>query len=158
MIISVVVILFVGLITYIHYVQGLINGIISAVLAVIAAMMALSYFETASSSMNGGKYSDESHGIMLIVIFAAVYIIGRVIFDKVIPGNVRLPHIADGIRGAAGGLIAGLFRGRIVIIAFQSMPFGPGIGGYARYELIDKREVTVAGENNRGINRVAYEE
>ena len=158
MILSVVVILLVGLITYIHYVQGLMNGIISATLAVIAAMMSLSYFETASNAMNGGKYSDESHGIMLIVIFAGVYIVGRLIFDKAIPGNVRIPHIADGIGGAVCGLIAGVFGVGIVMIAFQSMPFGPSIGGYARYELIDKRDVTVANEQNRGINRIDYEE
>ena len=158
MILSVVVILFVGLIAYIHYVQGLINGIISAVLSVIAAMMALSFYEQAASTMNGGKYSDESHGIMLIVIFAAVYIVGRVIFDKAIPGNVRIPHIADGIGGAIGGLVAGVFAVGIVMIAFQSMPFGPSIGGYSRYELVDKRDVTVTNESNRGINRIVYDE
>jgi hypothetical protein len=158
MIISVVVILFVGLITYIHYVQGLMNGIISAVLAVTAAMLALSFYESAATSMSGGKYADESHGIMLIVIFAGVYIVGRVIFDKAIPGNIRMPHIADGIGGAIGGLVAGIFGVGIVMIAFQSMPFGPSIGGYSRYELVEHRDVTISPEGQRQVNRVVYDE
>ena len=159
MILSIVVILFVGLIAYIHYVQGLLSGVISAVLAVVAAMMAISYYEPLSDMMNGGKFSDQSHGICLIGIFALTYLIGRVIFDAVIPGNVRMPHIVDSVGGAVCGLVAGIFALGIVMIAFQSMPFGPSIGGYARYELREQRPVQVTpADSNRQVDRVVYDE
>ena len=55
MILSIVLILFVGLIAYLHYVQGLLNGLISVVLAVVAAMLALSFYEPVADSMSGGQ-------------------------------------------------------------------------------------------------------
>src|SRR5947208_15738948 len=119
MILSILVILFMALIAYIPYVQGLLTGLISAVIAVIAAMMAISYAEPLSNTMNGGKYADTSFGICIVVIFAAVYLIGRTIFDGLVPGNVRLPALADSIGGAVCGVIAGIFATGIIMIAFQ---------------------------------------
>ncbi|HEY7115659.1 MAG TPA: CvpA family protein [Tepidisphaeraceae bacterium] len=160
MILSVVVILIVGLIAYIHYVGGLISGLISGILAVLAAMMALSFYEPMANYLSGGKFSDQAQAICLIAIFALVYLIGRVFFDSLVPGNIRLPHLVDSIGGAVCGLIAGIFATGIVVIALQSMPFGPSIFGYSRYELRTEREreVVVPGEGTRQVNRTVYDE
>jgi hypothetical protein len=77
-----------------------------------------------------------------------------------VPGNIRIPHLADAIGGAVCGVIAGVFATGIVMIAFQSMPFGPSIGGYARYEIKDRRDVKALTDekSNRQVDRVVYDE
>src|SRR3954471_4850561 len=103
MILSVLIILFVGLIAYFHYVQGFLSGLISAVLAVTCAALAMSFYEPVANSLSGGKFSDQSQGVCLVAIFALSYLVLRVIFDKLVPGNVRIPHIMDGVGGAVFG-------------------------------------------------------
>lgn len=162
MILSVVVILLVGLIAYMHYVQGLLSGLISAVLALLASAMAMSYYEPLARTLSGGKFNDTAQGICLLSIFAGVYLITRVIFDKFVPGNVRVPFIADKIGGAVMGLLAGLIAMGMIVIALQMMPFGPSIAGYSRFEL-DKespRHVAISntGTGSSGVDRVVVDQ
>ena len=161
MILSIVTIILVGLIAYFHYLQGLLSGLISAVLALVAAAVAITFYEPLAEMLSGGKFNDTAQGICLIALFAIVYLIGRLLFDKLVPGNIRLPHIVDGIGGALGGLIGGLFAMGIVAIALQTMPFGPSIAGYTRYPLASEREKVLSipgGENNRQVDRTIIDQ
>src|SRR4051812_12914612 len=99
MMLSIFVILFIALIAYIHYVQGLLGGLISAVLAILSAMLALSYYEGMAHSLSGGKYNDASQGFCLVALFTLIYLVGRVLIDKMIPGNLRLPNTIDRVGG-----------------------------------------------------------
>src|SRR5687767_3232077 len=143
MILSLLIIAVIGTIAYFHYAQGLFGAIISAVIAVIAAALAIGYHENLVNALLGGAIGDYANAGALVAIFALVYIVGRVITDKAIPGNVRLPLMVDRIGGALMGLIAGLFTAGIVALTAQSLPFGPAVGGFERYELEASREVTV---------------
>lgn len=162
MILSVVVILIVGLIAYMHYLQGLLSGLISAVLAILASAMALSYYEPLARTLSGGKFNDTAQSICLLAIFAIVYLITRIIFDKFVPGNVRVPFIADKIGGAVLGLLAGMVAMGMVVIALQMMPFGPSIAGYSRFELDKESERHVAisntGTGSSGVDRVVVDQ
>lgn len=159
MILSVVVILIVGLIAYMHYVQGLLSGLISCVLALIASAMAMSYYEPLATMLSGGKFNDTAQGICLLSIFALVYLICRIVFDKFVPGNVRVPYLADKIGGAVLGLFAGLIAMGMVVIALQTMPFGPSIAGYARYAMMADTEKHVAIASDRGgMDRVIIDQ
>src|SRR5437764_3803179 len=161
MILSIVTLILVGLIAYFHYLQGLLSGLISAVLALVAAAVAITFYEPLAEMLSGGKFNDTAQGICLIALFAVVYLVGRLLFDKLVPGNIRLPHIVDGVGGAVGGLIAGLFAMGIVAIALQTMPFGPSIAGYARYPLASEREKVLSipgGENNRQVDRTLIDQ
>src|SRR5437764_14302834 len=140
MILSIVTLILVGLIAYFHYLQGLLSGLISAVLALVAAAIAITFYEPLAEMLSGGKFNDTAQGICLIALFAIVYLIGRLLFDKLVPGNIRLPHIVAAIGGALGGLVAGLFAMGIVPIALQTMPFGPSIAGYTPYPLPNQPE------------------
>src|SRR2546423_1615639 len=161
MILSVVLILLVGLVAYLHYIQGLLSGLISVVLALIATAIAIAEYEPMAAWVSGGKYNDQAQGVCLIALFALIYLIGRLIFDKLVPGNVRLPHLVDGIGGAVCGLIAGLMGAGLIAIALQSMPFGLSIAGYARYPLAAERERSVAvpgADNNRQVDRLVIDQ
>ena len=151
MILSIIIIAVVAGIAYFHYAQGLFGATISATIAIIAAAVAVGYHENLVNALLGGAIGDYATAGALAAIFALVYIIGRVITDKAIPGNVRLPLMVDRVGGAVMGLIAGLFTAGIVALVAQSLPFGPTVGGYARYQLESSRDVTVVpGGSNSG--------
>ncbi len=137
---SIGVILAIGLVAYFHYVQGFFSGILSALCAAIASMLAMSYYEPLSDKFNG-KMTDNAHGLVLMALFIVLYLVLRTTFDSLVPGQVRLPAIVDKVGGAICGIVAALFGIGTLVIAAQTMPFGPSIGGYARYELSDAREV-----------------
>jgi hypothetical protein len=162
MILSIVLLLLVGLVAYLHYIQGLLSGLISVVLALIATAVAMAEYEPMAAAVSGGKYNDQSQGVCLIAIFAVVYLVGRLIFDKLVPGNVRLPHLVDAIGGAVCGLIAGLMAAGLIALALQSMPFGIMIAGYARYPLAVERErsvaVTGSGDSARQVDRLVIDQ
>src|SRR4051812_12003721 len=148
MILSLIILILIGVVAYFHYVQGLFGATISAIIAVIAACMAVSYHETLVDMLLKGKMADQANAMMLCAIFAGVYIILRVIFDKAVPGNLRFPSIVDAIGGGVMGLIAGIFATGVFALAAQSLPFGPSVAGHSRYALKGTQSVVVPTDRN----------
>src|SRR5215212_3155539 len=109
MILSLIIILLIGAITYWHYAQGFFSALFSAVAAVIAAVLAVSYHEPVVTGLLKGAAADYANAMVLVGIFALVYIILRVMFDNFIPGNVSLPLYFDRAGGAVMGLVAACF-------------------------------------------------
>jgi hypothetical protein len=147
MILGVIILVLVAVIAYFHYVQGLFSATISAICAVIAAVVAVSFHENVINALLKGAMANYAEGMMLVALFALTYVILRVIFDKSIPGNVRYPLMVDKVGAAAMGVVAGLFATGVLVLAAESLPFGPSIAGYARYPVQD-RPVVIPG--NRG--------
>ena len=145
MILTTIIIVLVLTIAFFHYTQGFFSATISAMLAIISAVLAFSLHERIVESFLGGRFSDTAHGITLAVLFAVIYLVLRVAFDAMVPGNVRFPVIVDKVGGAAMGLIAGIFAGGIVAIVAQYMPLMPSVAGYSRYA-VDTRTVVVPAE------------
>jgi uncharacterized membrane protein required for colicin V production len=143
MILSLLVLILVGVIAFFHYTQGFFSATLSAIICVLAAVMAVSYDEPLVDALLKGKMADQAHACMLIVIFAGVYCLLRFAFDAMVPGNVRFPVLVDKIGAGVMGLIAGLFAGGIFAIAAQMLPFGPTVGMFSRYELSKPRDVVV---------------
>jgi hypothetical protein len=160
MILSIVIILIVGLIGYFHWLQGLLSGFISAVLAVVSVCVAFAFYESLAESISGGKFDDQAQGICLIALYALTYIVLRVLFDAAVPGNIRVPAIADKIGGAVFGVVAGVMATGVFVIAAQHMPFGPSIAGYSRFDISNERTVTLppSGNTFRDIDRTVHNE
>src|SRR5688500_10723677 len=135
MILSLLIIGVIGTIAYFHYAQGLFGATFSAVIAILAAALAIGYHENLVNALLGGAVGDYANAGALAAIFALVYVVCRVITDKAIPGNVRLPLMVDRIGGAVMGVIAGIFTAGIVALIAQALPFGPAVGGHARYAI-----------------------
>jgi uncharacterized membrane protein required for colicin V production len=148
MIFNIVIILAVGVIAFFHYLQGFFSAAISAVLAAVAAFLALSFYEPVVDMLLGGKMADSAHGMVLLVLFAGVYMLLRAAFDSMIPGNLRMPALIDRVGGAVMGVVAGVFAVGIVAIAAQAMPLMPDVGGYTKYGVADNRPVRVPGTSN----------
>src|SRR5262249_33670235 len=108
MIFSLFLIIIIGLIIYFHSMQGLFSAGLSAGIALIAAVAALAWHETLVDLLLRGQFSDEANALTLVMIFSVVYILLRVLFDKVVPGNVLFPVLLDKIGASVCGLIAGI--------------------------------------------------
>jgi hypothetical protein len=149
MILSLIFFLLTIAVAFFHYVQGFFSATISAILVVIAAVVAVGYHEQVAPFLFSAKFYDQAESISLVVLFAAAYIIPRLLFDKAVPGNVRLPVLVDKIGAGAAGVVAGLFSVGVLAIAAQALPFGPGVGMYSRFEVADKTGITYPGLNGQ---------
>ena len=161
MVFSIVVILLVGLITYFHYVQGFFSATISAIISIMAALLAVSYNETVVNTLLKGKMADVAHSFVLCAIFAVSYMVLRVIFDMAIQGNVRTPSTVDKIGAALMGVVCGIFAIGIFTIAVEMLPFGATISllGYSRYPTNDTRSVVVlTGGNGQNLDSKIHDE
>src|SRR5215204_4864671 len=134
MLFSIFVVVFVGIVAYWHYLQGFFSAAISALLAIVAALVAVGYHEEIAM-MLAGKMNDQANAVGLVSLFGVTYLLLRLIFDKAIPGNVRFPVLLDRIGAPIMGLIAGIFGVGVLVIAAQTLPFGPSIAGYQRYPI-----------------------
>lgn len=146
MILTIIIIVFVLAIAFFHYTQGFFSATLSALIAIISALLAFSYHESVVEALLGGRFSSTAHGMVLAVMFGGIYMILRLAFDSMVPGNVRFPVLVDKIGGAAMGLVAGVFAGGIMAIVAQYLPLMPSVGGYARYAVADSRSVVVPPE------------
>ena len=154
MIFSIIILAIVAGIAYFHYAQGFFSATLSAICAVVAAVIAVAYHEPMVTTLLQGKMADYANSICLIALFAIVYLLLRVLLDKAIPGNLRLPVAIDRVGGAGMGVIAGIFAAGVIALAAQAMPFGPSIGGYAKYEVEDREELTLPpNASSRGRQR-----
>jgi hypothetical protein len=140
---SILVLLLVAGTGYIHYLHGLFSSVLSAIIAFVAAMAAIAFHESLAQILVSHQYPDQSVAISVVVLFAAVYAILRFGFDKMIPGNVRVPLLVDKIGSAACGVLVGLLATGVFVFAVESMPLGPAIMGYSRYPVADARQSAV---------------
>src|SRR6185437_6954890 len=141
-------------VVFFHYLQGLFSATFSAIFAVIAAVLAFSWHETIVEKVVQGKVPNTAHAIVLVAIFAVIYLLLRIIFDKLVPAGVTLPQIIDRVGGAILGAVAATFCLGIFAIAAEELPFGPSVAGYTKYDAADKsvQVVGISAQNQTGTN------
>jgi hypothetical protein len=143
-------------VAYFHYTQGFFSAGLSAILSIVAAAMAIGYHETVTPFLT--KLPDQADAIALVGIFAIVYLVGRLLFDNLVPGNVRFPLMAEKVGAGALGVVAGLFSTGLLAVAAQTMPFGPDLAGYSRQPMSGSRPVVVAGDSGRSTDAIVGSE
>jgi hypothetical protein len=148
MIISIIAILLIGFIAYWHTVQGAFSGVLSAALAMTAAVVAVGVGPYFAALFQQGGFAPYADAVCMCVLFALIYFIGRVIFDKVVPGSVRINNTIDKVIGGLCGLVAGAMSLGVLGVAAESMPFGTGYAMHARYAT-ETKNVTVRDTRRR---------
>src|SRR5665213_3033844 len=138
MILGIVIAILFLAIVFFHYLQGFFSSTLSAIIAVISAVVAFSWHETVVEKLLQDKLSNISNSVVIVALFAIIYTILRVIFDKVIPGAIRFPAMLDRVGGAVMGSIAAMFGLGIFAIAAEELPLGPSVAGYVKYGTTDK--------------------
>jgi hypothetical protein len=155
---AIIILLFVAGIVFFHYLQGFFSATLSAIFTVIAAVFAFSYHETIVENYLGGRMADSAHALVLLGLFAVIYLALRIIFDNFVPGALRLPAALDKGGAAVMGLVAGIFAGGILAIAAQELPFGISIGGYTRYAVSPERKVSAPQVGRNDIDSKVSDE
>ena len=160
MVFGIFIIILVLLVAFFHMVQGFFSATLSMIFTIFAAAVAVGFHENVVAAFKPGKLADSANAMMLCILFAATYVVLRLIFDRAVPGNVRFQSTTDKIGGAAVGIVAGIFAAGIVAIAAQTMPFGPSVFGYARYELTNPdREMSIQPNREKSsLTRSVYDE
>jgi hypothetical protein len=147
--------LFLGVV-FVHWLQGFFSAAISAVIAVLAAVLAFSWHEYIVDKLLKGQAANIAHAMVLVALFAAIYLILRIIFDKAVPNGITLPNALDRVGGGLMGLVAAAFSVGIFAIAVQELPFGPAVAGYTKYDAADidaqQPGTSGGGQNQRGSN------
>jgi uncharacterized membrane protein required for colicin V production len=159
MIFGIVLLLLVLLVAFIHFVQGFFSSVISLILTIIAAAISLGFHDRVVNALKG-KFGDSLTALVLCSLFAVTYVILRMIFDRAVPGNVRLQSTIDKIGAAIMGFFAGMIAAGILAIAVQTMPFNASIFGYSRYTLGPVRKDVTFQPNptDRAIGRDVVDE
>jgi len=156
---SIIIIVFIVLVAFLHFIQGFFSAALSAILTVIAAAIAIGFHESVIAAMKPGKMADSANAIILCGLFAGTYVVLRLIFDRAVPGNVRLQSTIDKIGAAIMGLIAGACAAGILAVATQTMAFGANIFGYSRYATADRPEFSLQPDRNKNaITRLIYDQ
>ena len=137
MILNLLIIIVIGLVAYWHYIQGFFSAGLSAVIALISAVVALAFHEQVVQMFNQGKFNSQAHALVLVCLFSGVYLVLRVLFDKLVPGNVQFPVALDKAGAAACGVVAGLCGGGVIAIAGQALPFGTSSLAHHRWDIVE---------------------
>ncbi len=141
MIFGMIILALVAGVAFYHFVQGFFSAMISAVLVLICAMVAVSYHEPLAEAVFASVMPNFAHAVALVGLFAVPYVVLRMATDRLVPGNIRIPVIVDKVGAAVFGVIAGVLATGVLAIAAQLLPMGPDLAGYGRYATAD-REVT----------------
>jgi hypothetical protein len=138
-----------GIVAFFQFTQGFFSATISAIIAAIAAVVAMGWYESVAPLLFGAKIYDQAASVSLVLIFAAVYIIPRLIIDSFVPGNVRVPFIVEKVGAGIAGLIVGLISTGIVAVAADALPFGATVAMYSRFTTNDVPNLTYLGQNGQ---------
>lgn len=157
MIFNLILFALVGIIAFFQYTQGSFSATISAILAAFAAVLALGWYEQVAPFLFSAKLYDEAASISLVVIFAAAYIIPRLIIDSAVPGNVRLPFIVDKVLAGVMGLITALITVGIIALAADALPFGATVAMYARFGTSDASDMQYMGMQGQMQDSKGYD-
>lgn len=126
----------IGVLTYYQiFKQGLFSAMIMAVLSLVAALIALNYFEQLGNVLTGwGLARFSPQAISLLTIFAISLLAMRLITDRLISGNMNFALIIDRVGAGFFGFISSIVVAGILTLGFQLLPGSPELLMYDRYE------------------------
>ncbi len=145
-ILNLIIIVLVLLIAYWWANQGLLSAILHLVSVIAAGTIALAVWEPLTYlQLSGTKWDGYAWGVTLILVFTITLFLIRFALDKIVPGNVDLPHWANLAFGFPIGGLAGVLTMGIVVIGaghIQSKTIFMGLAGQSRSDrtgLIERR-------------------
>jgi len=142
---SIMCIAIVGGLGWLWLSRGFYSAFLNMVCVIISGAVAFGLWETVAYAVLGqGKNGDllmsNAWGIGLAFPFAVTLAILRLITDRVLRANVKVPNAVNYIGGAVCGAVSGVITAGIVVtslgmlrldtqfLGFQAMDYGPGSG------------------------------
>lgn len=130
--IVVVTVLVLG-IAFFQVIQGLYSALIMAILSVLCAVVALSFYETVGQMLypNLPAHAD---AISLVALFVLPLLGLRLLADRFLGRNVVMGVWVDRVAGGVIGLVAGIVMMGILTLAVQMLPLGASVFGYQPFD------------------------
>lgn len=115
--------------------QGLFSAFIHLVATVVAGAIAFAVWEPLTQQLLIDVVPRWSWTAGLLLPFAVTLIVLRLLSNKFIGGNLKLPGLADQGLGGLIGAISGFLTAGVCILGISFLPLGPGLLGYQRVEV-----------------------
>lgn len=130
---DVFVFLFVGLMAFAWYRQGMFSSLIHLICTITAGVLAFALWETMADMLPLG---DAAWGVGLLLPFAGILYGLRILTNRIIAGYVDFHHLVNGIGGAIFGLASGILTMGLLVIGLQ-MTGAPSLMGYQSWVIGD---------------------
>jgi len=134
-IVNIVIILFLLAMAYMGSIQGLFSAFLHMMLVVAVGTITFAIWEPVTFGLVMGMIPQFAWTIGLIVPFAILLLIFRMVSDKLVPANMNFAGIVTSLGGATCGFVSGVLTAGIVLIGLGLMPFGPDLGGFQPYSV-----------------------
>jgi hypothetical protein len=132
MLFSLAVALMVILVAVFWVYQGFFSATLMFFECTIAAMVAFGFYESVHGLWASALGEGLGHPLALMLLFLATLLILRLLTDKLIKGNVRMPVILDRVGGGIGGFLSGMVLVGMALIGIQMLPITSDVFGYER--------------------------
>ena len=115
--------------------QGAFSALIMAILSILAAAVALNFYEPLAGliTIRQGAYA---HPGALLALFVIPLLVLRIVFDKAIPGNMVTGPWEDRLIGGVFGIVTGLVLVGMFSIIVQMLPM---YGNFLTYQPYDEQ-------------------
>lgn len=133
MFLNIIVTLMILGIAFYQAIHGLFSAMIMAILTILGAVIAFSYYDSLGGWAAGRLY-EYAHPVSLLALFVIPLLVVRELFDRFLGGNVLLGVWADRIAGGAMGLVVALVIVGMLTISVQLLPMKAAIFDYEPYD------------------------
>jgi len=133
---NIILILIVLLIGYWWANQGFFSAFLHLLCVIVAGALALAFWEplTVGLLLRGSSFDNYAWGVSLIGLFAISLLVLRFGMDKLVPGNVDLPHSFNLGLGGVVGAAAGVLTVGIVLIGASFIQSSNAIMGWQGFQ------------------------
>ena len=115
--------------------QGLFSAFIHLVATVVAGALAFALWEPLTQGFLLDAVSSWAWTVGLLLPFGVALIVLRIVSNKVVGGNLKLPGLADQGLGGLVGAVAGVITVGVCLIGFGFLPLGARLLGYQPIEV-----------------------
>ncbi|NLW87708.1 MAG: CvpA family protein [Planctomycetes bacterium] len=120
-------------IAFFQVTQGMYSAAIMAVLSIISAVVAFTYYEQAAVLLYD-RQPAHADAAALLALFVVTLLVLRIVFDNMFKKNATTGMWTDRIAGGVLGLFTGMIVVGVLTVALQMLPFGPSILGYRSHD------------------------
>ncbi len=144
MVLCLILVAFLGAVTYFQAIQGLTSAAITCVLVVLSTVVAFGTYEAVAEALFMGFAPEYAHALALAGMFAVPLIVLRVLLDMWIPRSNLLPQLIDWIAGGVFGFFSAMLTTGVIACSIQMLPWGVSVnqtgeveGGFFWYRRFD---------------------
>jgi len=148
---NIVILLFLLAMAYFGSVNGLFSAFLHLMVVITVGTIAFAIWEPLTLGLLMKYVPIMAWTLGLILPFAVLLIVFRLVVDKLVPRNAEFMPIVNTLLGAACGALSGVLTAGIAVIGLGLMPFGADMGGFQPYTIGGGGVVMERGEGDLWI-------